>query len=112
MGKRGRLPITVRTQSSLKFGGKTRRNNFPEGKPVHLCLPCRPSSFLQSWPEDQPMPWIASAAALHWGSVCVVKTLQILMAGGAGMKTKGAVVPLYVSSKGIRCSPADVLICC
>ena len=89
-----RLQFLSWRPGNWRGSARARTLTLPPGRLVPL---------LQSWAEHNPMPWIASAAAVHWGSVCVVKSLQILLAAGAGMKTKGVVVPLYASPSGTTC---------
>ncbi|GFR52418.1 hypothetical protein Agub_g14990 [Astrephomene gubernaculifera] len=54
-----------------------------------------------SWAsEKNMMHWIASGAALHWGSCCLLWTMQAVLSTGARMKRSGAVIPFYASSLG------------
>ncbi|PNH12038.1 Callose synthase 5 [Tetrabaena socialis] len=54
-----------------------------------------------SWSNpDTIMHWIASAAALHWGTNCLLWSMQAVMSAGATMKRAGVVVPFHCSAAG------------
>ncbi len=46
------------------------------------------------------MPWVASAAVLHWGSNCLLWTMQAVMATGSNMRRNGVRIPFYDTAKG------------
>ncbi|KAG2496933.1 hypothetical protein HYH03_004939 [Edaphochlamys debaryana] len=59
-----------------------------------LCVWC--------WTGDDTdvMSWVASAAALHWGTNCLLWTMQAVLSTGATMKKGGAELPFPASKAG------------